>query len=182
MDLSVGEFLELHAKSRLCQNPIHVIQQCFKCANDLSGEKFTLKTKVTQLSGGQSRALMIADTAYLSSSPIILIDEIENAGIDWKKAISLLADKEKIVIISTHDALLALGADKRIIIKDGGIYKILKTTPEEQNSLVQIEELTDALMDIRNRLRNGERIVLQRKDNPNSISGGPSNECMAIIR
>ena len=179
MDLSVGEFLELHAKSRLCTNPVQVVQQCFKCANDLSGEKFTLRTKVTQLSGGQSRALMIADTAYLSSSPIVLIDEIENAGIDWKKSISLLANKEKIVIISTHDALLALSADKRIIIKDGGIYKILKTTPEEQSSLLQIEALTDALMDIRNRLRNGERIILQDLGKP---SGAQEHEYMAVIR
>ena len=182
MDLSVGEFLELHAKSRLCENPSQVIMQCFKCANDLSGEKFTFKTKVTQLSGGQSRALMIADTAYLSSSPIVLIDEIENAGIDWKKAISLLANNEKIVIISTHDALLALSADKRIIIKDGGIYKILKTTLEEQTSLALIKELTDALMDIRNRLRNGERIVLRSEYKTTSISGGLRDECLAIIR
>jgi ABC-type lipoprotein export system ATPase subunit len=182
MDLSVGEFLELHAKSRLCQNTAEVIQRCFKCANDLSGEKFLLKTKVTQLSGGQSRALMIADTAYLSTSPIVLIDEIENAGIDWKKAISLLANSEKIVIISTHDALLALSADKRIIIKNGGIHKILKTTPEEQRSLLQIESLTDALMEVRNRLRNGERIVLHDLEKHISASGGRRDECMAIIR
>jgi ABC-type antimicrobial peptide transport system, ATPase component len=182
MDLSVGEFLELHAKSRLCENPAQVIEQCFKCANDLSGEKFTLTTKVTQLSGGQSRALMIADTAYLSSSPIVLIDEIENAGIDWKKAISLLASNEKIVIISTHDALLALGADKRIVIKNGGIHKILKTTPEEQSSLLQIDSLTDALMDIRNRLRNGERIVLHDLEKPIGRRGGQSDEWLAVIR
>jgi len=32
------------------------------------------------LSGGQSRALMVSDVANISISPIILIDEIENAG------------------------------------------------------------------------------------------------------
>lgn len=57
----------------------------FSMANELAGEKFTLDTKVTQLSGGQSRALMIADVACISSSPIVLIDEIENAGIDRQK-------------------------------------------------------------------------------------------------
>ena len=75
-------------------------------ANELAGEKFSIDTKVTQLSGGQSRALMIADTAYMSSSPVILIDEIENAGIDRRQAISILTRKDKIVFMSTHDPLL----------------------------------------------------------------------------
>ena len=77
MDLSVGEFLEMHAKSRMHPDPAKVAAECFAAANDLAGEKFTPQTKVTQLSGGQSRALMIADTACMSASPIVLIDEIE---------------------------------------------------------------------------------------------------------
>ena len=90
VDLSVRDFLEMHAKSRFCEDPQSVAEQCYACANDLAGETFDISTKVTQLSGGQSRALMIADTAYMSSSPVILIDEIENAGIDRKQAISIL--------------------------------------------------------------------------------------------
>jgi ABC-type lipoprotein export system ATPase subunit len=181
MDLSVVEFLELHAKSRLCQNTEQTVEQCFKCANELSGEKFPLQTKVTQLSGGQSRALMIADTAYLSSSPIVLIDEIENAGIDWKRAVSLLADKEKIVLISTHDSLLALSADRRIVIQNGGIYKILETSAEEQRSLVHIEALGNVLASIRNRLRHGEVIVLD--DLRKELAGGwkDDDELVAFV-
>ncbi len=38
---------------------------------------------------------MIADTALMSASPIILIDERENAGIDRREAIKLLANHEK---------------------------------------------------------------------------------------
>ncbi len=64
-------------------------------ANKLAGESFELDTPITSLSGGQSRALMIADTAILSESPIVLIDEIENAGIDRKKALKLLVKEEK---------------------------------------------------------------------------------------
>ena len=41
---------------------------------------------------------MIADTAILSSSPIVLIDEIENAGIDREKALELLVSEDKIVL------------------------------------------------------------------------------------
>ncbi|WP_243670088.1 hypothetical protein [Methanoculleus chikugoensis] len=122
MDLTVQEFLEMHAKSRMIPGSAAVVEKCFAVANSLAGgEKFTLDTKVTQLSGGQSRSLMIADTALLSSSPpIILIDELENAGIDRREAIEILVGNEKIVLMSTHDPLLALRADKRIVIRNGG--------------------------------------------------------------
>ncbi len=159
MDLTVREFLEMHAKSRLIPHAEEVVETCFLCANDLAGEKFTHDTKVTQLSGGQSRALMIADTAYMNSSPIVLIDEIENAGIDRRRAIELLAKREKIILVSTHDPLLALSADKRIVIKNGGIYKVIEITPEERASLEAIERLDNTLLRLRNSLRNGELIT-----------------------
>jgi ABC-type lipoprotein export system ATPase subunit len=160
MDLSVAEFLEMHTKSRMCQNSAQVIRQCFACANELAGEKFAAETKVTQLSGGQSRALMIASTAHISASPIVLIDEIENAGVDRKQAIQLLAKKEKIVLISTHDPLLALNADKRIVIKNGGIYKIIETSAQERQSLSRIEALDSTLQAVRHHLRMGNLIEL----------------------
>ncbi|WP_199883805.1 ATP-binding cassette domain-containing protein [Anaerosinus massiliensis] len=158
MDLTVEEFLAMHAKSRLCEDPEQVVKRCFACANELAGEKFSIDTKVTQLSGGQSRALMIADTAHMSASPIVLIDEIENAGIDRKEAIRLLTKNEKIVLISTHDPLLALGAHKRIVIKNGGIHKIMETSAEEIESLSNIEKLDALMLEIRQQLRRGERV------------------------
>lgn len=159
MDLTVYEFLEMHAKSRLTPNADKVIEKCFKCANDLAGEKFLESTKVTQLSGGQSRALMIADTAYISESPIVLIDEIENAGIDRRRAIELLAKKEKIVLVSTHDPLLAISADKRIIIKNGGIYKVIEASEAERRNIAAIENLDNTFVMLRNCLRAGELIT-----------------------
>ena len=162
MDLNVREFLEMHAKSRFCEDTEQVVTQCFECANELAGEKFSIDTKVTQLSGGQSRALMIADTAYMSSSPVILIDEIENAGIDRRQAISILTRKDKIVFMSTHDPLLALSASKRIVIRNGGIAKIIETTEEERESQAIIEELDGTIMRIREMLRHGERITPER--------------------
>ncbi len=164
MDVSVKDFLLMHAKVRLNKSDkekndySHVINKCFTMANELAGEKFTLDTKVTQLSGGQSRALMIADVACISSSPIVLIDEIENAGIDRQQAIKYLAKSEKIVIISTHDPLLALNADKRIVIKHGGISKVLLTTDKERYSIEKIRYLDNLLLDIRRRLRIGDVI------------------------
>lgn len=159
MDLSVSEFLEMHAKSRLTPDTGKVVEKCFECANHLAGEKFSRNTKVTQLSGGQSRALMVADTAYMSESPIVLIDEIENAGIDRRRAIKLLAKKEKIIFVSTHDPLLAISADKRIVIKNGGIHKIIEISDAEKQSLASIEKLDNTMMMLRNRLREGEIIT-----------------------
>lgn len=159
MDLTVREFLEMHAKSRLARNTAEIVEKCFLSANELSGEKFTIDTKLTQLSGGQSRALMIADTANMSNSPVILIDEIENAGIDRRQAIEILAKSEKIVFISTHDPLLALRADKRIVMKNGGISKVIRTSDVERKSLAAIEKIDNTLQAIRNRLRSGEIIT-----------------------
>lgn len=158
MDLTVEEFLQMHSKSRFCENQEDIVMKCFYYANKLAGEKFELSTKITQLSGGQSRALMISDTAYMSYSPIVLIDEIENAGIDRKEAIKLLSKKDKIIFISTHDPILALNANKRIVIKNGGISQIITTTNEERKSLKYIEKLDNILLDFRNKVRKGETL------------------------
>lgn len=158
MDLSVEEFLELHAKSRMIDNVEEIIERIISAANELAGEKFDLDTPITGLSGGQSRALMIADTAILSKSPIVLIDEIENAGIDRKRALNLLVGEEKIILMATHDPTLALMADKRIIIKNGGIDKVIETDEEEKEILVKLESMDKVINDMRQNLRHGERL------------------------
>lgn len=159
MDLTVFEFLEIHARSRLSRNASEAMEKCFICANELAGEEFSRDTKVTQLSGGQSRSLMIADTAYMSNSPIVLIDEVENAGIDRLRAMEILAKKGKITFVSTHDPLLALSADKRMVIKNGGIDKVIETSDAERNSLIAIKKIDDTLNMLRNRLRTGGLIT-----------------------
>ena len=158
MDLTVKEFLELHAKSRMVENEQEVVLKIVEAANELAGEKFNLNTPVTGLSGGQSRALMIADTAILSTSPIVLIDEIENAGIDRKRALNLLVNEEKIVLMATHDPSLALMADKRIVIKNGGIYKVNETGSKEKEVLKELEKMDKIINTMRAKLRNGETI------------------------
>ena len=156
MDLNVREFIELHAESRLVENPGEVVERIITEANKLAGESFSEETPITSLSGGQSRALMIADTAILSRSPIILIDEIENAGIDRKRALNLLLSEEKIVLMATHDPILALMAHRRIIIRNGGIAKVIETTEEERTILSTLEELDRTVLAYRTRLRAGE--------------------------
>ena len=160
MDLTVQEFLELHAASRMIEGIEEAIEKIIAAANKLAGESFDLETPITSLSGGQSRALMIADTAILSESPIVLIDEIENAGIDRKKALKLLVKEEKIVLIATHDPILALMADRRIIIRHGGITDIIETSEEEKHMLEELEKLDKYMMDQRTLLRQGKRLKI----------------------
>jgi ABC-type lipoprotein export system ATPase subunit len=158
MDLTVYEFLKLHAQSRMVANEEKIVDEIIEAANNLAGEKFNLNTPITSLSGGQSRALMIADTAILSSSPIVLIDEIENAGIDRKKALNLLINSNKIVLMATHDPTLALIANRRIVIENGAIAKIIETSKEEKKALIELEKIDNIVQNMRNSLRNGERI------------------------
>lgn len=158
MDLTVEEFVSMHAESRMVEDVIAVTATIIELANDLAGEKFTPQTPVTALSGGQSRALMIADTSCLSSSPIVLIDEIENAGIDRKLAVHTLVDKHKIVLMATHDPILALMGDRRLVFKNGGISAIIATSDAERANLILFEEMDTTLGMVRNALRNGEQI------------------------
>ena len=158
IDTSVGEFIRMHAESRNIINAEEIIKEIIDQANSLAGESFDINTPVTSLSGGQSRALMIADTAFLSKSPIVLIDEIENAGIDRKKALDILVKKEKIILMATHDPILALMANRRIVIKNGGIHKIIETSYAEKENLHQLEELDNKIQMLRHRLRRGELI------------------------
>lgn len=161
MDLTVEDFLLLHAESRLIENKDEIVEKIFNKANELAGEKFLKTTAITSLSGGQSRALMIADTAILSLSPIVLIDEIENAGIDRKKALELLIGEDKIVLMATHDPILALMGNRRIVIKNGGIEKIIESTEEEKSILDELMSLDRTFHNLRECLRKGELIKLK---------------------
>ncbi|MBC2579463.1 ABC transporter ATP-binding protein [Clostridium sp. DJ247] len=158
LDMTVEEFITMHAESRMISNIKDTVNLIIEQANELSGEKFVKATPVTALSGGQSRALMIADTAYLSSSPIVLIDEIENAGIDRKKALDLLIKKEKIVLMSTHDPILALMGNTRLVLKNGGISNVLNTTDLEKENLRIIQHFDEKFLQLRDFLRHGKSI------------------------
>ncbi|HVI50531.1 MAG TPA: ATP-binding cassette domain-containing protein [Candidatus Sulfotelmatobacter sp.] len=164
VDLSVRDFLAMHAECRMVSSPETVVADVIACANDLAGERFGPDVSLTQLSGGQSRALMIADTALLSASPIVLIDEIENAGIDRRKALELLVAREKIVLVSTHDPILALMGGRRVVIRNGAVADVIATSYLERACLEELQKLDARMMDIRQRLRAGQRIEQERSD------------------
>jgi len=91
-------------------------------------------------------------------SNIILIDEIENAGIKKEKAIEILVEENKIVLMVTHDPSLALNASKRIVIKNGGIDKVLKATEKEKNIAQYLNWIEGDSLKIREKIREGKRI------------------------
>ena len=86
----------------------NIVKKIILEANKLAGEEFLADVAVTSLSGGQSRALMIADVAFLSSSPIVLIDEIENGfhyeALEtlWKAVIEIAKEHKVQIFATTH--------------------------------------------------------------------------------
>lgn len=185
LDATVGEFIAMHAACLEREEPSgslptescsaagaegskvgrvpqsggwSLAEQVLEQANRLAGEAFTLDTPLTALSGGQSRALMIADTAILSDSPIVLIDEIENAGIDKRLALEVLVDRQKIVIMATHDPVLALSGHYRLVLGNGAMKRVLKTEAGELKLLEELRAADLRLAAIRRALRSGERL------------------------
>ncbi|MBQ6585899.1 MAG: ATP-binding cassette domain-containing protein [Coriobacteriales bacterium] len=161
MDLAANDFLALHAASRMMDPQCipSVVERTLACANDLAGEPFTPSTRLTSLSGGQSRALMIADLAFISSSPIVLIDEIENAGVDRRRALDLLCGQDKIVFVVTHDPLIALMGCKRLVIGNGAVRSIIEPDDAERTQLRALCTIDEELSRIRHAIRSGERVA-----------------------
>ena len=157
MNATVGRFVALHAKARRIETP-ETVAQIVAAANALAGESFSADTPLTSLSGGQSRALMIADVAFLSRSPIVLIDEIENAGIDRRRAMDLLVAKSKIVLIATHDPILALMADRRLTLANGAIATVTPTSSEDIRLRGELETHDEKLRRVREAMRKGETL------------------------
>lgn len=158
-DLPVQEFLEAHAKIRHSEGAGDVVEETLEFANQLTGEDIILDNAMTELSGGQTRSLLIADAAVIGHAPIILLDEIENAGIHRTKAIELLREYEKIFVFVTHELSIILSSDFRIAMSNGAMQDVIETGPEERRVAERIRGLDDGLMEIRGLLRRGEKLT-----------------------
>lgn len=157
-DLPVGEFLTIHAKVRGVEDIERAVQETISFANKLTGESIIKQTAMTELSGGQTRSLLIADAVVIGNSPIILLDEIENAGIHKTKALELLKRYEKIFVFVTHDPTIALLSDFRIIMKNGAMQKMIASNPKEKLAAVKLREMDDIILHFRGLIRAGEQI------------------------
>ena len=143
VDMKIDAFLTLYAESLEIQSPSIYCHEIIRCANKLCGEPISEYNKLTRLSGGQSRALMIATVALSEDTDIILLDEIENAGINRLEVLELLTKKDKIVLMITHDPLLALLADYRLVLENGGISKVLMRTEHEKHLVKELHLIED---------------------------------------
>ncbi len=153
LDITIEEFFSLHAR---CRNKSVVHGEILEIANTLTMEKVKLSDRLNELSGGQKRAVMIADIAMICDSQIVLIDEIENAGIDKEKALSCLVREGKLVLCVTHDTHTALACDKRVILANGGVEKIIETSEEEKILYSKMSEEYKKRQKMQSLLRKGE--------------------------
>jgi ABC-type lipoprotein export system ATPase subunit len=152
-DMRVEEFLRMHARSR--GKSADLIPEVIAAANKLTGEPVRNDDHLTILSGGQSRALMVADIAIISDAPIVLIDEIENAGIRKQDALRILSGSGKIVLVVTHDPLLALMAKRRIVMAEGGMRQVLVRSLEEEQACHRLAEMDEHILGLRETIRKG---------------------------
>ncbi len=160
-DLPVDEFLHTHARIRSTHRSQmeQAVERTLAFANQLTGEPISLASRMTELSGGQTRALLIADATIICNTPIVLLDEVENAGIHRTRALELLRAYRKIFIFVTHDPRIALLSDYRIVMRDGGIQAILHTDQAEQEFAHVVSKLDDMLSLLRDKIRLGERLT-----------------------
>lgn len=159
-DLPVGEFLITHARIRGGdrQKIDSAIQRTLAFANQLTGEPVERHTRMTELSGGQTRALLIADAAIICNTPIVLLDEVENAGIHRTRALDLLRAYRKIFIFVTHDPRIALLSDYRIVMQGGRITKLLHAGNAEKRLSQTVSQLDDILSHLREKIRSGAEL------------------------
>jgi ABC-type lipoprotein export system ATPase subunit len=159
-DLSVRDFLLIHARVRTTDTSTvaATVERTLAMANELTGEPIRIESRMTELSGGQTRALLIADATIVCDTPIVLLDEVENAGIHRNRALELLRAHRKIFIFVTHDPHIALLSDYRLVMRDGSITKLLRTDEGERALSQLVGKLDHALSGLRERIRLGERL------------------------
>ena len=156
-DLSVRQFLDMHVKSRKITDK-RAVEKTIDLANEFTGEKIEENTRMTSLSGGQTRSLMIADAIVVSDTLIILLDEIENAGIFKENVIRCLKKHNKALLFVTHDPLVSLLSERRIVMKNGAVSDVICPGDSEKETLSEVLKMDMAISALRERIRCGEII------------------------
>ncbi len=157
MDLTVTEFLSMHVSTR--ENLLdNAVGEAIDLANHFTGEGIDADARVSSLSGGQTRSLMIADAVVISDTPILLLDEIENAGIFKEEVVARLKRRRKAVIFVTHDPYVSLLSDRRIVMRGGEVRSVLRPGGSESEALERVRQIDCKMAEIRERIRMGEII------------------------
>jgi ABC-type lipoprotein export system ATPase subunit len=153
-DLTVEAFLLMHIRARR-PGKEDLLGETINLANTFTGEAISLKSRMSALSGGQTRSLMIADAFIIGDTPILLLDEIENAGIFKNRVMQAIQGGNKAVVLVTHDPYLALTADRRIVMRNGGVHSVIEPTGQEQDIIEDLALIESKLNQIREKIRLG---------------------------
>jgi len=157
-DMTVEAFLAMHVRARKITTP-SIIADTIALANQFTGEQILSGCRITALSGGQTRSLMVADAILISNAPLILLDEVENAGIFRERVIEVLKEHCKSVIFVTHDPLISLLSDRRIVMRHGGVESILEPEGRELRIRDMVARMDLTLCRFRERIRAGELLT-----------------------
>ena len=141
LDTTVEDFLRLHAR---CRSREITPKEILKLVNEITPEPVTLGQNLNQLSGGQSRALMIGDIALVCDSPI---------------ALNLPRRQDKMVLVVTHDPHTALMSERRIVLGGGAITAVVGRSPAEAALYQQLEAEYQTQRRYQTLLRKGELLA-----------------------
>ena len=141
---------------------VNVLIELARRATRVLGGEFDIeiveKHHRNKLDAPSGTALMIADAVLISKAPILLLDEIENAGIFKEAVISHLKGLRKAVIFVTHDPYVSMLSDRRIVMKGGEVVSILSPGDDETEALRKVREMDEEMSVLRERIRVGEVI------------------------
>ena len=98
-------------------------------------------------------------SSLLCDSPIVLIDEIENAGIDKERALGLLQRHDKLVLVVTHDPHTALMSRRRIVMGGGAVAAVVERSPQEAALYMELGELYRRQQTYQASLRRGDHLA-----------------------
>ena len=141
-DLTVAEFLAMHVRSRKIDDE-GIVGRTIDLANEFTGEAIRPDARMTALSGGQTRSLLVADAVMVAAAPVLLLDEVENAGIF----------KERV-----HDPLVSLLSARRIVMRDGAVERVIEPDGRESAALREARRLDGILCRMREEIRAGNLI------------------------
>jgi ABC-type lipoprotein export system ATPase subunit len=149
----------MHIRSRGLKDQ-GLVDCTVRLANLFTGEAIHRSTRMTELSGGQTRSLMIADALLISDAPIVLLDEVENAGIFKQRVMEILKEQKKALIFVTHDPLVSLMTERRIVMSDGAVVRIITPNGSERDAVSSVLRMDTAISRMRDLIRAGELLTV----------------------
>ncbi len=158
-DLPVRTFLETHARIRGGGDRMGaLVGETLEFANELTGEPILEHIRMTELSGGQTRALLVADAAIICNTPSCCSTRWKMPAFIAVAPSSCCGKYRKIFIFVTHDPRIALLSDYRVVMREGSITAVLRTSPVEKTLERVVAKLDDGLAALREKLRVGAQL------------------------